>query len=61
MKLIKPWAPKDTIAVIGSGSWATALVKIFTDSKLLVHWYVHREEDALFIKKHQKIQNTLQG
>ena len=61
MKLIKPWAPKDTIAVIGSGSWATALVKIFTDSKLLVHWYVHREEDALFIKKHQKNPKYLTG
>jgi glycerol-3-phosphate dehydrogenase (NAD(P)+) len=54
LKLIKPWAPKDSIAVIGSGSWATALVKIFTDSKLFVHWYIHREEDAIYIKKYLK-------
>jgi glycerol-3-phosphate dehydrogenase (NAD(P)+) len=32
-----------TIAVLGSGSWATALVKIFTDSGVHVHWYLRKK------------------
>lgn len=34
------------VAVIGSGSWATALVKIFTESKIAVKWLVRGEELA---------------
>ena len=41
-----------TIAVLGSGSWATALVKIFTDSRVHVHWYLRKKDDVDFIKKH---------
>lgn len=36
----------NTIAVIGAGSWATALTKIVSESGLWVRWWFHREEDA---------------
>lgn len=36
----------NTIAVIGAGSWATALSKIVSESGLFVRWWFHREEDA---------------
>jgi glycerol-3-phosphate dehydrogenase (NAD(P)+) len=39
------------IAVIGSGSWATALVKIFSESKIAVKWLVRTEELANQILK----------
>jgi glycerol-3-phosphate dehydrogenase (NAD(P)+) len=34
------------ISVIGSGSWATALVKIFADSKIQVTWLVRSQEQV---------------
>jgi len=38
--------PFSSLAVIGAGSWATALTKIFSDSGLSVRWWFHRAEDA---------------
>lgn len=53
MKSFKPLsviAPKVSVAVLGSGSWATALVKILTDSRVHVHWYVRNPQQAQIIK-----------
>jgi hypothetical protein len=38
---------KRTIAVLGSGSWGTALVKILSmHRELTVHWWVRHDDDA---------------
>lgn len=38
------------ITVIGSGSWATALVKVFAESGLGVNWLVRNKEQAEYIR-----------
>lgn len=38
------------VAIIGSGSWGTALVKIFTDSGIHVSWVVRNAETADYIR-----------
>lgn len=35
-----------TLCVVGAGSWATALCKIFSGSGMQVLWWFHRAEDA---------------
>jgi len=42
------------VTVIGSGSWATALVKIFTESGLVVNWLLRSREQAEHIQVHGK-------
>ena len=43
-------SPKNEIAIIGSGSLATALVKVFTDARNHVHWYVRDPDEAHAIR-----------
>ena len=43
-------SPKNEIAIIGSGSWAMALVKVFTDARNHVHWYVRDLDEACAIR-----------
>ena len=40
------------IAVLGGGSWATALIKILTENKRNVGWYIRSEKNKDFIEKH---------
>ena len=47
------------IAVLGGGSWATALVKILSENKIKVGWYIRNPINADFVKKHHHNPNYL--
>lgn len=38
------------VTIVGSGSWATALVKMFSEKNIKVSWLVRKKEQAVFIK-----------
>lgn len=38
--------PKPSLCILGAGSWATALCKIFSEAGIQIRWWFHREEDA---------------
>ena len=40
------------VAVVGSGSWATAIVKILHENVDLVQWYVRNDEMFDYIQQH---------
>lgn len=51
--------PKNRVAVIGSGSWATALVKILNDNNVRVLWYIRNPDVCQHIEEKRNNPNYL--
>lgn len=50
-----------TIAILGDGSWATAIVKILVDNNLTVNWNIRLKEDLELIKENRRNPSFLSG
>jgi glycerol-3-phosphate dehydrogenase (NAD(P)+) len=51
--------PLRQISVIGGGSWATALVKIFSESDITVYWYLRSQQQVDYLLQHGRNSNYL--
>jgi len=52
---------KPIIAVVGDGSWATAIMKILTEQDIKIRWWVRKKDRARYIKVYGYNPNYLQG
>lgn len=52
---------QEKIAVLGGGSWATALVKILSENKALVHWWLRSKEDVQHLQQYSHNPRYLSG
>ena len=50
---------KTKIAIIGGGSWATALVKILSENNIGINWYIRNSRIIEYIKKRKHNPNYL--
>ena len=50
---------KPTIAVIGGGSWATAIVKILSNNVDRIFWWLRNADTVEFVKKYHHNPNYL--
>ena len=62
-KLLRTEVQKNThkIAVLGGGSWGTALVKLLSENKRRVYWYLRDEVNAKHILAHGNNPKYLPG
>lgn len=51
--------PDSPIAILGSGSWATALAKLILHNTDKLNWYIRNEEQIAFMKKYHHNPNYL--
>ncbi|RYG28059.1 MAG: hypothetical protein EOO01_40385 [Chitinophagaceae bacterium] len=51
--------PLRQITVIGGGSWATALVKIFSESDITVYWYLRSQQQVDYLLENGRNSNYL--
>ncbi len=51
----------EKIAVIGGGSWATALVKILSENKSEIHWWMRQKDDVQHLLNFQHNPRYLSG
>ena len=52
---------ENKIAVLGDGSWATAIVKILMDNGHHINWNIRLKDDIDYIKKYKRNPNYLRG
>ncbi|WP_205500747.1 NAD(P)H-dependent glycerol-3-phosphate dehydrogenase [Rufibacter psychrotolerans] len=52
---------QERIAVLGGGSWATALVKILSENKTQVRWWLRNQEDVRHLQQYAHNPRYLSG